>query len=223
VRPDLVDRDDVGVRQAGRGARLAREAARPGGIVGGAQNLHGDGAAERVVAGLADHAGAAGADGAHDHELADPAPTLAGPMPAPMFEIMSHTKIWVLAAALCGLLTGCVAAAAAGAGAGAGYYFTSRGVGSQIAAPVDDVAAQARNALADEGIAVTDFSSSDSGDTRTLAGKKGELEVKVELSRSGEGTTQAEVTARKNLLEWDKGYAQQVLDRIVSGTQSAKR
>lgn len=37
----------------------------------------------------------------------------------------------------------------------------------------------------------------------------------VELVRKSPTSTRVEVTARKNLAEWDKEYAQQLLSRIV--------
>jgi hypothetical protein len=35
------------------------------------------------------------------------------------------------------------------------------------------------------------------------------------MEQKSEKSTRVEVTARKNLAEWDKDYAQQVLQRIV--------
>lgn len=132
-------------------------------------------------------------------------------------------RIWssfapiVLAVALLGL-GGCVAAAAAGAGAGAGYYFTSRGVGSTVDGTVDEVASRARAVLTADGVAITDTATQDSGDKRTLKGKKGDLDIEVQVERSGPSQSKAEVSARKNLVEWDKSYAQSVMERIVKGT-----
>src|SRR5215217_817454 len=76
-------------------------------------------------------------------------------------------------------------AAAAAAGAGAGIYLTSQGAESLVKSSVADVASRAQAIMKAEGI-VEDASSS-----------------------------RVEVTARKNLAEWDKDYAQQLLSRIV--------
>jgi len=122
-----------------------------------------------------------------------------------------------LVAVMAGLGSGCVAAAAAGAGAGGGIYFTSRGVGSQVNGSVDEVAARAQSVLASEGVAITDTKTEASGDKRVFQGKKNDLDVSVELERQGPTATKAEVSARKNLVEWDKDYAQKVMDRIVKG------
>jgi hypothetical protein len=121
---------------------------------------------------------------------------------------------WALALALMLPATGCVAAAAA-AGAGAGIYLTSRGAESLVESSVDQVAARAQAVMSAEGI-VPDASSSESGgNKRELKGKKGDLDVTIQLERESGSTTRVEVTARKNLAEWDKEYAQQLLSRIV--------
>ena len=121
---------------------------------------------------------------------------------------------WALALALMLPATGCVAAAAA-AGAGAGIYLTSRGAESLVESSVDQVATRAQAVMTAEGI-VPDASSSESGgDVRELKGKKGDLDIAIQLERESGSTTRVEVTARKNLAEWDKEYAQQLLSRIV--------
>jgi hypothetical protein len=130
--------------------------------------------------------------------------------------VWSSFAPFALAATLLGS-GGCLAAAAAGAGAGAGYYFTSRGVGSTVAAPVDEVATRAEAVLTADGVAITVTATEDSGDKRVLKGKKGDLDIEVELSRSGPAQTKAEVSARKNAVEWDKEYAQSIVDRLVRG------
>ena len=121
---------------------------------------------------------------------------------------------WALAAALIVPATGCVAAAAA-AGAGAGIYLTTRGAESMVESSVDQVAARAQAVMKEEGI-VPDASSSDQGgDKREFKGKKGDLDVTIQVERKGGSTTRVEVSARKNMAEWDKDYAQQLLTRII--------
>jgi hypothetical protein len=121
---------------------------------------------------------------------------------------------WALALALILPVTGCVAAAAA-AGAGAGIYLTTRGAESLVESSVDEVAARAQAVMREEGIVQDASNSEQGGDKRELKGKKGDLDVTIELEREGGTTTRVEVTARKNLAEWDKEYAQQLLSRIV--------
>jgi cell division protein FtsN len=120
---------------------------------------------------------------------------------------------WALALALVLPMTGCLAAAAAGAGAG--IYLTSRGAESLVQGQPDDIAKKAQAVMNEEGI-VPDASSTESGgDKRELKGKKGDLDVTIEMERKDPQTTRVEVAARKNLAEWDKEYAQQLLSKIV--------
>jgi len=109
--------------------------------------------------------------------------------------------------------TGCLAAAAAGAGAG--IYLTSRGAESLIDGPIDQVASRARTVMNEEGIVPDASSTENGGENREIKGKKGDLDVTIQMEQKSDKTTRVEVTARKNLAEWDKDYAQQVLQRIV--------
>jgi hypothetical protein len=120
---------------------------------------------------------------------------------------------WLVALALILPMTGCLAAAAAGAGAG--IYLTSRGAESLVASQIDQVARNAQSVMSDEGIVPDASSTENSGDKRELKGKKGDLDVTISMERKDPSTTQVEVTARKNLAEWDKDYAQQLLSKIV--------
>jgi hypothetical protein len=126
---------------------------------------------------------------------------------------MAWTK-WALVCALVVPTAGCVAAAAA-AGAGAGIYLTTRGAESMVEGSIDDVSDRTRAVLSEEGIALDESNFENGGDKREFKGKKGDLDVTVELEREGPSTTRVEVSARKNVAEWDKEYAQQLLSRIV--------
>jgi len=122
---------------------------------------------------------------------------------------------------LLGLATvqpGCVAAGAAAAGAGTGMYLTSRGAESIVNGPIDQIEKRARLVLEQEGVNITGTQTEQSGDKRELKGTKGDLEVTVSMEKQGSGTTKTEVSARKNLVTWDKDYAQQVLNKIVKQT-----
>ncbi len=120
---------------------------------------------------------------------------------------------WMLALALILPMTGCLAAAAAGAGAG--VYLTSRGAESLVEGSVDQLAIRARALMSEEGIVPDASSTEDGGTKRELKGKKGDLDVTFELEEKSDKTTRVEVSARKNLAEWDKEYAQQLLQRLV--------
>jgi hypothetical protein len=120
---------------------------------------------------------------------------------------------WMVALAVVLPMTGCLAAAAAGAGAG--IYLTSRGAESLVEGSVDQIAARARAVMNEEGIVPDASSTENGGDKREIKGKKGDLDVTFEMEEKSDKTTRVEVTARKNLAEWDKEYAQRLLQRIV--------
>ena len=62
----------------------------------------------------------------------------------------------------------------------------------------------------------SDAASTESGgDRREFKGKKGDLDVTIDMEQKSDKTTRVEVSARKNLAEWDKDYAQELLQRIV--------
>jgi len=69
--------------------------------------------------------------------------------------------------------------------------------------------------MTDEGIVPDASSTENGGNKRELKGKKGDLDVTIEMEQKTDKTTRVEVSARKNVAEWDKEYAQQVLQRIV--------
>ena len=107
----------------------------------------------------------------------------------------------------------CLAAAAAGAAGG--VYFTTRGAEALVEGSVDDVAARADAVMSEMQIAKDASSTENGGDERQLKGKRGDTDVTITMQRESPTTTKVEVTARENLAEWDKEYAQQILQRIV--------
>jgi hypothetical protein len=109
--------------------------------------------------------------------------------------------------------TGCLAAAAAGAAGG--VYLTSRGAESVVEGSVDQVAGRAQAVMTEMGIVKEGESTEHQGDRQVLKGKKGDLDVTIEVDRESPSTVKVEVTARENLAEWDKDYAKEVLSRIV--------
>ena len=120
---------------------------------------------------------------------------------------------WALVLACAIPAAGCVAAAAAGA-AGA-IYATTRGAESLIDGPIDQVAARVEPIMQEMEITQTGSSTDDGGAKREFKGKHADLDVTVQLERQDSATTKAEVSARKNLAEWDKDYARAVLERLV--------
>jgi hypothetical protein len=121
---------------------------------------------------------------------------------------------WALMVGMMAPVTGCLAAAAA-AGAGAGIYLTTRGAESLVESSIDQVAARARAVMSEEGIVPDASSTEQGGEKRELKGKKGDLDVTIEMEQKSSNTTRVEVSARKNMAEWDKDYAQKLLSRIV--------
>lgn len=127
----------------------------------------------------------------------------------------STTSWQALALALVLALPSSACLAAAAAGAAGGIYLTTRGAESLVEGSIEDVAARAEAVMEEMQIARDGESSEDGGDKRELKGKKGDLDVTIQMQRESPTTTKVEVTARENLAEWDKDYAQQVLQRIV--------
>jgi hypothetical protein len=69
--------------------------------------------------------------------------------------------------------------------------------------------------MSEEGIVPDASKTEQGGDKRVLQGKKGDLDVTIEMEQKTSKTTRVEVSVRKNLAEWDKDYAQQLLSRII--------
>ena len=123
---------------------------------------------------------------------------------------------WLVVAALAAAAPACVAAAAAGAGGA--LYVTSRGAESLVQGQPSQVAPRVAAAFSEFQIQQTRNSTENGGDKQEFKGTKGDLEVTVSLERKSPTTTNVEVTARKNLAEWDKDFAKQVLQRIVASS-----
>jgi hypothetical protein len=123
---------------------------------------------------------------------------------------------WLMVAALAAAAPACVAAAAAGAGGA--LYVTSRGAESLVQGQPSEVAPRVTAAFSEFQIQQTGNSTENGGDKQEFKGTKGDLEVTVTLERKSPTTTNVEVTARKNLAEWDKDFAKQVLQKIVTSS-----
>jgi hypothetical protein len=113
-------------------------------------------------------------------------------------------------------LPGCLAAAAAGAGAATGVYLTSRGAESLVKASPSRVAANTQATFAELGITQTGSKTENGGDKQEFTGTKGDLDITVQIERKDPTTSRIEVAARKNVAEWDKDYAREVLSKIVA-------
>ncbi len=124
---------------------------------------------------------------------------------------------WVVVLAVAATSSGCIAAAAA-AGAGGAVYATSRGAESLVEGQPAGLLPRVTSALAAYQVQQTGSSNENGGDRQEVKGTKGDLEVTVSLERKSPTSTQVVVTARKNLAEWDKDFARQILQRIVTGS-----
>ncbi|MET0399454.1 MAG: DUF3568 family protein [Longimicrobiaceae bacterium] len=122
---------------------------------------------------------------------------------------------WALLALLVLSAPACLAAAAA-AGAGGAIAWTQRGASSSVTGSVDQVYQRAEAVFRDMGITATGQSSGDQGAERSLKGTREDMEVTVEIERESSSTAKVEVYARKNTVEFDRGYARDVLTRIVN-------
>ena len=127
---------------------------------------------------------------------------------------MKRFAQFVFAAAVAAGVPGCIAAAAA-AGAGGAVYATTRGAESIVQGQPDGLAPRVRSALEQHQVTITDTSVEDGGDKQTWQGTAGELTVNVTAERESPTTTKVEVTARKNVADWDKQFAERVLREIV--------
>ncbi len=85
--------------------------------------------------------------------------------------------------------------AAAAAGAGAGIYLTTRGAESLVDTSVDQAAGRAQAVMSEEGIAPDASSVEKGGDRREFKGKKGDLDVTIELERKSPTRTRVESAA----------------------------
>lgn len=128
----------------------------------------------------------------------------------------SHAPIVIALATATFTSGGCVlVAAGAGAGAGAVVASNNRGANAQLAGTVDGMFDKAVASFAANGVHETGRGTEKSGDVRTLSGKKGELDVTVRIERVSESVSSVEVIARKNVVEYDRTFAKQVLDSIA--------
>jgi hypothetical protein len=113
---------------------------------------------------------------------------------------------------------GCAAAAVAAAGAGGGVYLTSQGAESMLNSPAATVAARVPGVLSSMGISVTDHKTEHNGGEHEWTGTGNDnLEIHVQVKAESNGTSRVSASARKNMAQWDKDYAQQIVARITGG------
>ena len=121
---------------------------------------------------------------------------------------------WIAAAPL--VLSACLAAAAA-AGAGGAVYVTTRGAEAVVEGQPGTLEPRIRSVLDEFKVAVSGSSTDKGGDELSWKGMAGDVEVSVTAQRQSPTTTKLEVTARRNVADWDKEMAERILERIVGG------
>jgi hypothetical protein len=105
---------------------------------------------------------------------------------------------------------------AAGAGAGAAVAYTNRGAKSTVDGSVDQTFDRAVAAFQGLNIKETGRNTQDNGVKRQLVGDTTDgLTVTVDMERKTSTTTDVEVVAKKNTVDYDKDFANTVLSRII--------
>jgi Protein of unknown function (DUF3568) len=110
------------------------------------------------------------------------------------------------------------AAALVGAGAAGAVAWTDRGAESTVNGTVTQNWDRATAVFQQMGITQTGQKSEDNGTERTLMGTKGDTEVTVTFHERQATTTKVEVTARRNMVDYDKNMAKDILTAIVNRT-----
>ena len=111
-------------------------------------------------------------------------------------------------------------AGAAAAGAGAAYYLTSRGAEGFAEGNMDQVAARIPGVMSSMGITPSGTENNSGGAEREFKGTVNGMDVNIELEKKTETQTLVQVTASTGTLRYDKDYARQVVERIVTSASS---
>jgi hypothetical protein len=109
---------------------------------------------------------------------------------------------------------GCIAAAGAAAEP-LGPAYTERGARSEVTASADSVTRAVESTFSSMEIAITERSRKEDGSETHLKGKNGDIEVNVDITRDQSQTTKIQVTARRNLVDYDRDYARDILRKVL--------
>lgn len=114
-------------------------------------------------------------------------------------------------------LSGCLlaAAGAAGAGAAAGIYLSDRSASALVEGPLPDAENRVKAVMRELGISVTETRAASDGSRKEFRGRTAELDVVVELEARGSVSTYVTATARRSTVEFDRNYAERLVQRIV--------
>lgn len=128
---------------------------------------------------------------------------------------MKRIRMMLLAPLLALGAAGCVVTAA-GAGAAAAIAYTGRGARSLVDAPLPEVLERARAVFRDQGIEVVAPDDDATENDVTLAGRRGDQEIRVEMERETDATTDVQVLVWTSPVEWNRQAARDLLRRIVA-------
>lgn len=120
---------------------------------------------------------------------------------------------WLALVCAAALLPACAAAVGGAAGAGTALYLTDRGAKTTVMQPLSQ--AERRTTATFSQLGITPTKTETEPGEREYHGVKGDMDVKVKLKSEGANSTEIEVLAQKNAVQWDKDYAKSVLERIV--------
>jgi hypothetical protein len=121
-------------------------------------------------------------------------------------------------ASLCLGGAGCAAAAAAGAGTIAGVEYSNRGAKGELKGSLENVDRRAKEVFEKSGIVTTEVKVTDGGEKRVLGGRKGDLNIQVDMTPTSPNVTHVEVIAQKSAVQWDKDYAKSLMQKIAAQT-----
>jgi hypothetical protein len=130
---------------------------------------------------------------------------------------MSRLKVTVrllVAAVLLCPQTGCIAAAAAAGAAGAIAY-SERGAESEVVASVPALVQATEATFSEMNIVIVERKTAENGSEVQLAAKKDEMDVTIDIQRDNDSTSRIEITARRNLVDYDRNFARDLLQRIL--------
>jgi hypothetical protein len=91
----------------------------------------------------------------------------------------------------------------------------SIGAESEVRGPIQEINQHTRNVFRDLGLSITGSSIQKSGAKLTLEGKKGDMDVQVQMSQVAQNETHVDVIAKEGTFKWNKDYAKKVLSEII--------
>ena len=116
--------------------------------------------------------------------------------------------------ALVSTATGCIAAAAAAGAAGAIAY-TERGANSEVNASVNTLLQATEATFSEMNIVIIERKTAENGTEVELKGNRGDLDVTVNIHQDNPPTTKIDVTAKRNVVDYDRDYARDILQRVL--------